>query len=297
MIKDTIVKVKLFGVNIQHYKSQGYDGVIGDTIEVSPLHLTKSSTVKIVRVCDTCGVEKLISRKKYSPVCQKCRAKEQALPDSEKSGYSKCLDCTLYVKNASRCKPCHSKHMVGENNPNFGNGDKLARDRNPNWKGGKPKCIDCNNTLSNHNCENKVHQRCSPCHIQFCTKDNHPLYIRENHYCECGEPKSKSSSKCWECYTKDVENLESEKRTGSAARWASAVKDASGNECELCGKNKNLHAHHLEVFMANPELRCEVSNGVCLCRDCHIDFHKTYGFGDNTTQQYLEYKELKNASN
>ena len=42
------------------------------------------------------------------------------------------------------------------------------------------------------------------------------------------------------------------------------------------------------------ERRIDITNGVCLCEVCHKEFHKLYGKGDNTKEQYIEFKEEKN---
>ena len=43
--------------------------------------------------------------------------------------------------------------------------------------------------------------------------------------------------------------------------------------CVICGSIKNRVAHHLNHASYFPEQRYDVENGVCLCRDCHIQFH------------------------
>lgn len=48
-----------------------------------------------------------------------------------------------------------------------------------------------------------------------------------------------------------------------------AVKRRDRFKCILCGSNKNVVAHHIKRWADAPELRFVVSNGVCLCDDCH----------------------------
>lgn len=85
------------------------------------------------------------------------------------------------------------------------------------------------------------------------------------------------------------------KRDGKSQQWGINVRKLG--KCDLCEAIENLEAHHLEAHSANEALRWETTNGVCLCNSCHVAFHKMYGFGDNTTEQYLEFKEAVYASN
>ena len=62
--------------------------------------------------------------------------------------------------------------------------------------------------------------------------------------------------------------------------------------CDCCGDSSggNLVSHHKDSFNWCKERRNDLSNGVCLCEKCHTEFHKKYGYGDNTEAQYIEFK-------
>jgi hypothetical protein len=60
--------------------------------------------------------------------------------------------------------------------------------------------------------------------------------------------------------------------------WRKDVLVRDGYICRDCEKQckkheKGLVAHHEKPYATNPELRLEVSNGVTLCRECHIARH------------------------
>lgn len=79
---------------------------------------------------------------------------------------------------------------------------------------------------------------------------------------------------------------------GPDAIWRSIVKSRADNSCEICKKRqspRSLHAHHLQSYSDNPQLRTEKTNGVCLCADCHNAFHDQYGRGGNTKSQFQEF--------
>jgi 5-methylcytosine-specific restriction endonuclease McrA len=46
--------------------------------------------------------------------------------------------------------------------------------------------------------------------------------------------------------------------------------------CVVCGSIKNRHAHHLNHASYFKDVRFDPENGVCLCRDCHTDFHTNF---------------------
>ena len=46
--------------------------------------------------------------------------------------------------------------------------------------------------------------------------------------------------------------------------------------CQVCGSRQNRHAHHIESASYNKELRFVVDNGVCLCKNCHTQYHTNF---------------------
>jgi len=133
MIKEEIVQIRLNPANRKYYASFGYTGEMGEFIDVLTTHLTKSSETMVTRVCDSCGEEKVMQRKSVFPSCQRC----VVIAQNKATGKPKptCKDCDKQLTNHNtiRCKPCHNAFIVGENNPNFGNGDKMKGENNPNF--------------------------------------------------------------------------------------------------------------------------------------------------------------------
>ena len=82
---------------------------------------------------------------------------------------------------------------------------------------------------------------------------------------------------------------------GNSIKWSKQIMERDNYTCQTCGDNKggNLNAHHLNAWNAFPEERFDLDNGVTLCVDCHKEFHKMYGRGDNTREQFDEYAASK----
>ncbi|MDH2363777.1 HNH endonuclease [Priestia megaterium] len=81
--------------------------------------------------------------------------------------------------------------------------------------------------------------------------------------------------------------------------WRKEVFTRDHYTCTCCGKRGNdgtyLAAHHLQNFAEYPDLRHDLDNGVTLCEECHLDFHKKYKFSNNTKQQFEEYKKIRSS--
>lgn len=60
-------------------------------------------------------------------------------------------------------------------------------------------------------------------------------------------------------------------------------------KCIKCKSNKKLEAHHINNFSEYENKRFILSNGVILCNSCHINFHKKYGYSNNSYTQLIEY--------
>ena len=75
--------------------------------------------------------------------------------------------------------------------------------------------------------------------------------------------------------------------------WVKAVYEKDRYTCQRCGDNRggNLNAHHLDGYSWCKEKRTDISNGVTLCEKCHLEFHRTYGYNNNTKEQFYKFKQ------
>lgn len=73
--------------------------------------------------------------------------------------------------------------------------------------------------------------------------------------------------------------------------WRTGVFERDNYTCQKCGRRSKsgnplaLVGHHILNWKTNEELRYDINNGITFCEDCHREFHKDYGFRDNTLEQ------------
>jgi len=77
-------------------------------------------------------------------------------------------------------------------------------------------------------------------------------------------------------------------------KWRIDVYERDNYTCQICGDNKggNLNSHHLNGYDKFIEERLLIENGITLCEKCHNGFHKIYGYGNNTKDQFIEYTTI-----
>ncbi len=73
-------------------------------------------------------------------------------------------------------------------------------------------------------------------------------------------------------------------------RWKLSVWRRDEKSCQKCHQAKNrMVAHHMMGFAEYPDGRFDVDNGVTFCRDCHLEYHKLYGFRNSTREKTIEF--------
>jgi len=88
-------------------------------------------------------------------------------------------------------------------------------------------------------------------------------------------------------------NQERERHKREAGLWRISVYSRDNYTCQKCGqRGGRLHAHHIFNFATHIDLRFAIDNGITLCRDCHIEFHKQYKKYNNTKEQLNEFLNL-----
>ena len=118
--------------------------------------------------------------------------------------------------------------------------------------------------------------------------------IAKERIAELGRQQKGENSPRWNADLTQEER-EQERLIDGYKEWGFEIKKQYNFTCDICGDNRggNLISHHLDGYNWCKDKRIDITNGVCLCEKCHKEFHKKYGYGDNTKQQYIEFKENK----
>lgn len=126
----------------------------------------------------------------------------------------------------------------------------------------------------------KTGQRCQSCKATKISEKTkgvpRPNWSGENH-------------PMWKPDRTDEERL-ADRKFQEYHQWRKLVFEKDGFTCLSCGQvGKSLNAHHKDGWNWCIERRLDVDNGATLCSTCHNDFHKEYGKGNNTCQQFEEF--------
>lgn len=72
--------------------------------------------------------------------------------------------------------------------------------------------------------------------------------------------------------------------------WRDAIFARDNWTCQKYGiKGGDLEVHHINNFSEYPEIRLAIDNGITLSKKAHREFHKQYGYKNNTLEQLLEF--------
>lgn len=79
-------------------------------------------------------------------------------------------------------------------------------------------------------------------------------------------------------------------RTNEFKLWSRAVKLFYDFTCQRCGeRGGKLNSHHILSYSEYPSHRFNVHNGMCLCIDCHKEFHSKYGVNGFTLDDNIDF--------
>lgn len=263
-----------------HKRKTSKDGLTGRCKQC-----IKEGNAKYKKECEICGVT-YNTHKKDSKYCSL-----QCAGEGHKNRYE--IKCDFCKASFSR-----KKSRVSKNKNNFcsvecaNNYMKTIKGEDHfNYSQQEVKCLQCGkkfstsrykvNKYKNHYCSKECSNKYKSIHLRG---EGNPVYGKILHTIR-GE-----NSPHWKNDLTQEERENGRCITGYGS-FVLAVFRRDGFKCICCGydKGKILVAHHLNGYNWDKENRINPNNAVTLCKNCHIEFHKIYGFGDNTKEQFIEF--------
>lgn len=231
-------------------------------------HFQENSTV--VFKCDFCGKEKRIRKANYKEegnhFCSKsCKDTWQKTGlEGENNPFYNKKHTTATRKKVSETKK--SKNLTGINAHNY-NSHPV-------------ECHYCGKAVL------KIQYLISRSKHLFCSIECHGKWKSVN---LIGE-----NSPSWNPNLTDEERVQGRKYPEYYA-FLKLVMERDEYNCQVCGKHSKwgdgLNVHHLNGYHWDGENRTNEDNGVTLCKKCHKKFHRIYGYGNNTKEQFIEYEK------
>ena len=211
----------------------------------------------MTKICNTCNKELDISnfhfkkdRNKYSNKCKTCfnaEGRDRYYTDIEKNKQR----AIIYRK--------HNKDkMLKYQNEYFKKNKNIIREKAKTYYISHKEEALCRSKKwhdSNKEKVKEVNRRCKQKYKER-NKEQQRLY-RLNNFDSSGKPKSQK----WRLSKK-------------AYMWTESVYKRDNYTCQHCNKSKcRLNAHHIKPASKYKKLRYELSNGICLCDECHNKLH------------------------
>lgn len=102
----------------------------------------------------------------------------------------------------------------------------------------------------------------------------------------------------WDQSLTTEHRLRTQKRPAAPIKqWYRSVLAVHDYTCVISGqRGRGLAAHHLYNYADYPNLAFDISNGVCVSRALHREFHSIYGRKHNTLDQFLEFARTKGSN-
>ncbi len=238
------------------------------------------------KTCRKCRSE---YKKKHIKECEECSRAFNSHNKLSKYCSRECVAKSRRVRISVKCDNCgDSKEVTISSASRVSNNfcDQLCRNeylktsmkglRNPNYKRVTKKCDGCFTEIEvqPYQLENLKHNFCS----RSCFMENIGKYYS-------GENNSNWNKSLSEEDRNDL------RRYPEYYKWRNDVYSRDEHTCQSCGNTEsgNLNAHHIENYSNNIGLRTDINNGITLCVDCHIKFHKTYGYTGNNKEQLNDF--------
>ena len=321
MILNQKVKIKITVKNLEHFKWLGYKPIYHidkngverlkqEIIEIEATDLPKNSHALVKVVCDNCGkvynkeIRRTIKGNDYC--CDECQSEYKSNKELER--FSSIIDGNakyyLYqkyvidrkttreiailvygnIKNASTITGWIKRIGLEEELRHGSEAIKTQWENNNERK--IQASINAKIHLDRKEIRGKIHK----------TQQTQEYRIKQSE-CKKGNKNGMygvvgDNHPNWNSNRTHEERVK-ERKTLCDAKWRNGVFERDNYICKCCSYDKGniLVAHHLDSYDVHADVRYDVDNGITLCKPCHKKFHSTYGYGNNTKEQYIEFEK------
>lgn len=265
---------------------------------------------KFMKVCKDCGKLKLMIR----------FGKQKQGKDGRRNKCSKC-EYNKSKKHNKKCLQCNKEFKTLDKNSKFCSQECYGKWKSKNYKGElnhrynrvEIKCSYCGKDIlripshirenrhyfCNRDCKSKYHREVIKC--DYCGKEiskKHSELKKSNkHFCSVGCQKQYQSILEHNPNYNPNRTQEDRERGRDIEGYINFIKEVLKRDnytCQLSGvksTGSNLVVHHLNGYNWYKEGRTDINNGVTLLKEIHDLFHQLYRYGNNTKEQFEEFKE------
>lgn len=234
--------------------------------------------------CECCGKEFKTGNKRAKYCSVQCTGRSQTGENHPNwNGGLVEYDCEMCGKKTKKTKFLYEKHKHHYCSPECrykGISENYRGEKRYNFSLKAIKCDQCGKRIF------KKPSRMNRNNKNFCSIECSSAYISENYK---GDKRYNYKPELT-----DEERLKNISRHNSIKyrKWMREVLKRDDYTCVITGirGNGELNVHHLDGWNWCKEKRYDISNGVTLRKEIHDLFHEIYGKGDNTKEQFEEFK-------
>ncbi len=220
---------------------------------------------KLINLYKKTGTKKIAQKLGISKQCVLRNLEEYNIKKRKRGPPKKLPEYWKKALRTPKSVPAWNKNQTKYNNDSIKRtSDKLKGSKNIHWRpeihtGEKVKCA-CG---------------CGRKRLKYDKRGRERKYIqghnKEGQF-KMGQTTGEKSNNWKGGITSENEKIRKSKRYNI---WREKVYKKDDYICQIGKKKtKNIVAHHIKPFADYPSLRFEVSNGVTLCRSCHLKLHK-----------------------
>lgn len=233
----------------------------------------------------TCKKCRSYRKKIHKNACQTCQKKFSSNRKNTKYCSVKCAGIAKRSRVTVSCAQCGNskevvKSLANKNQRHYCNQrcrtehlkELMAEEGNPNYERVSYRCGGCNDEIQ------AIPSKLQTQKYVFCSNECY----RNN----VGRHFTGAKNNNWNHTLSDDERNDL-RRYPEYYEWRIDVYARDNFTCQACGDDTggNLIAHHIYNYSEHKNLQTEITNGITFCVDCHIRFHKLYGYTNNNKKQ------------